>query len=135
MRIMRPTLPAAVLLIAISTLAGSASGMQTKRNKDFRELIVRGERPEITACLVAAIDYARHSALFSNIRWNIDDSDQAILRESESNGRLTRNIQLSVRMQDRAPGFVLGEKWQPVNVSCEQQDDGIVHIDVKPDGS
>ena len=133
MKITLRALPFAVLLTIIPMLADGAGGMQPKRNKDFRELIVRGERPEIAACLVAAIDYARHSTSFSNIRWTIDDSDQAILRESESNGRFIREIQLGVRMLERAPGLVLDEKWRPVHVSCEQQDDGVVHIDVQRD--
>jgi len=119
------------ILLAFTPLPGSAAGsMQHQRNKDFRELIVKGERPEIAACLVAAVDYARHSPDFFAVRWSDDESDHAIMQESETNDRFTRSIRLVAQMRKRSP-IVFSGTWQSVEVSCVQQQDGVVQVKVK----
>ena len=104
--------------------------MQPKPNKDFRELIVKGERPEIAACLVAAIDFARRDSAYGAIRWDDDASDRAIMRETESDGRLTRTVRLTTQMRVRRSLF--GESWRPMEISCEQAEDGAVRVKVIP---
>jgi hypothetical protein len=117
------------LLPALADAKGG--GMQSKPNKDFRELIVKGERPEIAACLVAAIDYARRDPGYGAIRWDDEASDRAIMRESESNGRLTRHVRLTAQMRKQGSVLFAGS-WRSVDVSCEQPEDGVVRVSVKP---
>lgn len=62
--------------------------MQPKRGKDFRELIVKGERPEMTAFLVAAIDFVRKSHEYSSVRWGDADAEEALVQEDEIGGRI-----------------------------------------------
>jgi len=124
----------ASLALSFGLLPGSVNAvgsMQPKRNKDFRELIVKGERPEIAACLAAAIDYARHAPGISAIRWDDDASDKALMRESESNGRLTRFVRLTTQMRMKR-WIAFAETWRSVEVSCEQPEDGSVHLGIHP---
>jgi len=124
-------LSVATSLAFVTTLVGAKGGsMQPKRNKEFRELIVKGERPEIAACLAAAIEYARHNPAFNAIRWDDDASDRAIMRESATNGRLTRYIRLTTQFRMRG-STVFAETWRSMEVSCEQPEDGVVHVNVK----
>lgn len=123
---------ALALLLFLPLAAGAKGGaMQPRPNKDFRELIVKGERPEIAACLVAAIDYARRDPGFGAIRWDEDASDRAVVRESESNGRLTRYIHFTAQLR-KPPSLLHSEDWQTMQVSCEQPEDGSVQVSVKP---
>ena len=125
------TVPLALWLALVPVPATAKGGsMQPKPNKDFRELIVKGERPEIAACLVAAIEFARRNSVYSAVRWDDDASDRAIMRESESNGQLTRQIRLTVQMRTQGSALFAG-KWQPMDVSCEQPEDGAVRVRVK----
>jgi len=113
--------------------AAKGGSLQPKPNKDFRELIVKGERPEIAACLVAVIDAARRNPDYGALRWDEDASDRAILRESESGGRLTRRIDLTVQIRVQATVLSAGA-WHAVGVSCVQPEDGAVHVQWKPGG-
>ncbi len=121
---------AAALALLPGLAAAKGGGMLPRPNKDFRELIVKGERPEIAACLVAAIDYARRDPGYGAIRWDDDASDRAIMRESESNGRLTRNVRLIAQLRKQDSLFT--SAWRPMEVSCEQPEDGGVHVSLKP---
>ncbi|HYA76353.1 MAG TPA: hypothetical protein VED83_05540 [Burkholderiaceae bacterium] len=116
------------LLPALATAAGS---MQSPRNEDFRELIVKGERPEIAACLATAIEYARHNSAISAIRWDDDASDRALMRESENGGRLTRHVRIATQMRMKKWNLFM-EAWRSMDVLCEQTEDGTVHLTVRP---
>jgi len=119
-------------MIALLPVSANAVGsMQPQRNKDFRELIVKGERPEIAACLAAAINYARHAPGISAIRWDDDASDKALMKESESNGRLTRSIRLTTQMRMKR-WIAFAETWRSIEVSCEQPEDGTIRFSVHP---
>ena len=119
--------------LALAPLAALAKGgsLHAKPNKDFRELIVKGERPEIAACLTAAVNYARQSAGYSAIRWDDDASDRAVMRETESNGRLTRQVRLVTQMETQG-SLLSASRWRSVQVSCEQPEDGDIHVEVTP---
>jgi hypothetical protein len=119
----------AMLALAPPLANAKGGGMLPKPNKDFRELIVRGERPEIAACLAAAIDYARRNPGYSAIRWDDDASDRAIMRENDSGGELTRTIRLTARMRVRSGAFA--EVWRTMEVSCVQPESGVVSVSMK----
>ena len=115
----------------LAVQAKGGSNLQPRPNKDFRELIVKGERPEIAACLTAAVDYARHNSEYIAVRWNDDASDRAIMRETESQGRLTRTVLLVTQMETKGL-FLSAGRWRSVQVSCEQPQDGEIHVQVTP---
>jgi len=120
-----------IALAGLPTFADAAGSMQPKPNTDFRELIIKGERPEIAACLAAAIEYARHNPGFTAIRWSSDESDRAVMWESETNGHLTRQIHM--RAQVKTPeSNAFFRHWQSMELYCEQPEDGIVRVSVKP---
>ncbi len=121
----------AVLFAMLPSSADAVGSMQPKRNKDFRELIVKGERPEIAACLAAAIDYARHSPGISAIRWDDDASDKALMLESENNGRLVRSVRLTAQMRMKR-WMVFSEEWRSTEIFCEQPEDGTIRLSVHP---
>ena len=122
---------AGLLALAPALAAAKGGGMQPPPNKDFRELIVKGERPEIAACLVAAIGYARQNSGYNAIRWDDDASDRAVMRESESNGQPVRQVRLVAQLRRRG---LFGESWKPMEVSCVQPEDGSVQVTVTPKG-
>jgi hypothetical protein len=125
-----PQLSLAALLALTPQLADAKGGsMQPRVNKDFRELIVKGERPEIAACLVAVIDYARDNRSYDAVRWDDDASDRAIMRETESNGRLTRQVHLVAQMRSHG---LFSDNWKRMDVSCVQPEDGSVQVTVTP---
>ncbi|MBV8633631.1 MAG: hypothetical protein JO002_04010 [Burkholderiaceae bacterium] len=119
---MKPSLFIAALFAVVAPLA-CAAPVTYHHAKDFRELIVRGERPEIASCMVAALDHVRRNEKFSALRWNDDDSDTAIMRESETGGHLLRSVHFKAEARDRN-GASLFDTWQQVEVHCEQRDEG-----------
>jgi len=128
----RALVSAVVLLALVPVLAAAKGGaMQPKPNKDFRELIVKGERPEIAACLVAAIEYARRDTGYSAIRWDDDASDRAVVREGESKGQLTRYVRLAAQLRIRGSN-PFTQSWRTMEVSCVQPESGAVEVSVKP---
>jgi hypothetical protein len=135
MRAAAATLSLAALLALLPMLADAKGGSMRPwlPKTEFRELIVNGERTEIVACLVAATDYVHHDPTFSAIRWDADASDRAIVREHESNGRLTRSIRLTAQMR-RRESSLFSDPWHLVELTCEQPEDGVVHVDVRPAG-
>jgi len=110
-------------MLAIHAASSDARAPVTRRTtKDFRELIVRGERPEIAACMVAALNYVRSDAKFDAIRWGDDDSDAANMREVESGGHIVRSIRFNAQLRLRRQG-IFSETWQRAEVACRQQDE------------
>jgi len=63
-------------------------------SKDFRSLIIQGERPEIVACMTATSRYVKRSLDYQELRWLDSTSLSAIFNENENNGQLTRVISL-----------------------------------------
>jgi hypothetical protein len=90
--------------------------------KNFRALIVRGERPEIAACMVAALSVVREDTKFDSIRWDVADSDGANVQEFEKNGQLIRTIRFKSYLRQRQQA-IFSDPWQRAEVSCEQRDE------------
>ncbi len=122
---------AGLLALPAGAAQAKGGGLRPKANKDFRELVVRGERPEIAACMVAAIDYARHDAAFDAIRWDENASDRAVMNEKEVDGHFTRSVRLTTQMRTR-DSTIFSETWQPVEISCDQPEDAPLKMHVTP---
>lgn len=124
----------AALALAAGPAAGKGGSLQPKINKDFRELIVKGERPEIAPCLAAAIDYARHASDYTAVRWDDEQSDRAILWERDDSGHFERRVRVTLQMR-AASSAIFAESWQNVTASCEQGEDGRVRLTLTPGAS
>lgn len=116
-----PLLGAMLVIIPVSSEARAPVTHRT--TKDFKELIVKGERPEIAACMVAALNDMRTNTKFDSIRWSDDDSEAAILREAEDDSHhLLRSIRFKAQLRSRTQGGFF-ETWQRAEVNCEQRDE------------
>jgi hypothetical protein len=120
----------AAALAALPGTSGAIGSMQPAPNKDFRELIVAGERPEIAACLAAAIERARSDPAFSAVRWGDAASDRAVMREREQEGKRVRTVHLVAQMRVRGAPIAV-ETWRRVDVNCVQPEDGSVQVEMK----
>lgn len=125
-----------VMGLALCAPGAAAKGgsLQPKPNKDFRELIVQGERPEIAACLVAVLDAARRNPRYGVLRWDNDASDRAVLHEHEVGGQFTRHIELMVQIRVQESLLSAGV-WHAVHVACDQPEDGAVRVSWQPVGA
>jgi len=113
-------------LFCLSSIASSAwpAGAPTTFHvsKDFRSLIVQGERPEIVACMMATRFLVKHSSEFEDLRWPNNASQSAVLNEKEINGQLIRTIVLQAQVLPDVPAIF--ETWKPAQVQCKQVDEG-----------
>jgi hypothetical protein len=111
----------AFALTAVDTHSkGAPTPLHSKRV--FRELIVQGERPEIAACMAAAVAYVRRDAKFDAIRWADDVSDSAYMRETEGGIHVSRTVRFNAHLRDRTHGFFT-ETWTRAEIICEQRDE------------
>jgi hypothetical protein len=116
--------PSAGLMLAIALGALQSPGAPTTYHskKVFRELIVQGERPEIAACMVAAVNHAHHDAKFDSIRWAEDVSESAYMRETEGGIHIARTVRFRAELRERSRGFAT-DIWKPAAIVCEQRDE------------
>jgi hypothetical protein len=112
----------AAVLAVLPASSYARAPVTPRTSKDFRELIVRGERPEIAACMVAALNYVRDDSKYDALRWLDDLSYAAIMRESESGGHLVRTVRLPAEFRAREHGNFF-ETWRDVEIVCEQRDE------------
>lgn len=115
------------ILMAILSSYSVAAPVTYHSAKDFRELIVRGERPEVASCMVAALADVRKSEKFAALRWTDDDSDAAIMNESEINGHLQRQVHFHAEARERQSGFIF-DTWGKVEIACEQRDERVPEV-------
>jgi hypothetical protein len=110
-------------LSSIASNAWSAGAPTTFHvSKDFRSLIVQGERPEIVTCMMATRFLVKHSSEFEDLRWLNTTSQTAVLNEKEINGLLFRTIMLQAQVLPDVSAIF--ETWKPAQVQCKQVDEG-----------
>jgi hypothetical protein len=105
-----------------------AAPVSFQTSKDFRGLIVEGERPEIVACMTATRRFFKNSTEYEDYRWPSNPSQSAILNEKEVNGRLNRTI--TMRAQVLPNVEALFKSWLPVQVRCQQVNEGYPEVSV-----
>lgn len=120
---------AAALLAAADPAQARASRASRQNSRLFRELIVSGERPEIVACMVAAVEHSHSDRVFSGLRWGADVSDTAYMRETDGGIHMTRTIRFKGESQRRSRS--LFAVWEPVEVVCEQRDEEPLEVKIK----
>ena len=116
--------------LVLSAVAEARTPVTHHTTMDFRSLIVQGERPEIAACMVAALGLMRSDSKYDAIRWSESDSERAKMREVENGNRLIRNVQFNARVRERDhPLFT--ENWQTAEINCEQRDEESPEVRVR----
>lgn len=119
-----------VLMAGLSPLLVNAKGAPVSLNlsKNFRNLIIQGERPEIVACMVASNRYFKKVPNFAEMRWLDSTSQTALMHEKEIDHHLTRIIALDAEVIPNANTFF--KSWTPVKIECIQVDEGDPQVKV-----
>ena len=103
---------------ALCLAAGSSSF--APRIKSVHELIVEGDRPEISACLYAAQLAVGQSQEFDRIRWSERISDETLVRETRAAGELVRTTKFEASARTLGKGLFSRRHWIDVLVECRQ---------------
>jgi hypothetical protein len=106
------------LLPSLSLAAGSLSF--APRLKSVHELIVAGERPEISACLYSAELAVTHSHEFERLRWSDSISDQSVVQEYRLAGDWVRVTKFDASALAYGAGLFSTRHWVDVRVECQQ---------------
>jgi hypothetical protein len=101
-----------------SSAAGSPSFAH--RIKSVHELIIEGERPEISGCLYSAELAASQGEEFERIRWNERISEESVVREYRLAGDWVRVTKFPATALTRGAGLFSGQRWVDVLVECQQ---------------
>jgi hypothetical protein len=106
------------LLPALVLAAGSQSF--PRRIKSLHELVVEGDRPEISACLYSAQLAVSHGGEFDRIRWSDDVSDATLVREYRLAEDWVRVTKFPASARTQSAGLFSRQRWVDVVVECEQ---------------
>ena len=102
-------------------------------SKDFKSLIIQGERPEIVACMTATSRYVKKSMDYKELRWLDSTSLSAIFNENENNGQLTRVISLQALALINTSNVF--DSWTPIVIRCKQVNEGYPEVSLNVLGS
>ena len=106
------------LLPALSLAAGSPSFAPWI--KSVHELIVEGDRPEISACLYSAQLAVSKSHEFERIRWTDRISDESVVREYHLAADWVRVTKFEASALTQGTGLFFRRRWVDVLVECQQ---------------
>jgi hypothetical protein len=106
------------ILPAVSSATGSPSAVP--RIKSVHELIVAGDRPEISACLYSAQLSVKKSHDFERIRWSDSVSDDSLVREYRLGGDWVRVTRFQASALTQGSGLFSRQRWVDVWVECQQ---------------
>jgi len=122
-----------VLLPAASPAAGSSGFVP--RIKSVHELIVEGDRPEISACLYSAELAVSKTPGFERIRWTDRILDESVVREYRMGADWVRATRFEASALTPGKGFFSHQQWVDVLVECRQVNETAptVTMRVKPE--
>ena len=106
------------LLPAVSMAAGSQNF--PPRAKSVQELIVDGDRPEISACLYSAQLAVSKGREFERIRWSNRISDESVVREYRLAADWVRVTRFEASALTQGRGLFSKQRWVDVLVECQQ---------------
>jgi hypothetical protein len=103
---------------ALSLAIGSPLG---PRIESVPELIVEGDRPEISACLYSAQLAATRGPEFARIRWSPSVSDESLVREYRRGDEWTRVTTFEASALTQGRWWLFSKRrWVEVRVECRQ---------------
>ena len=110
------------LLLTCNLIFAKGAPITHQTAKDFKNLIIQGERPEIVACMAATLNEIKRNKTFDAFHWLDATSKTALMHENEINGKLTRNITLQAQAVLSGKSFF--DLITPLQIECEQVDEG-----------
>jgi hypothetical protein len=111
-----------VLLFGSSLVWAKGAPTTHQTAKDFKNLIIQGERPEIVACMAATLHEIKGIKTYEAFRWTDGTSKTALMHETEIDGHLRRSITLQAQAILSSQSFF--DLVSPIQVQCEQLDEG-----------
>jgi hypothetical protein len=105
-------------LPALSLAAGSQNF--PPRARSVQELIVDGDRPEISACLYSAQLAVGRGREFEHIRWSNRVSDESVVREYRLAADWVRVTRFEANALTPGSGLFSKKRWVDVLVECQQ---------------
>jgi hypothetical protein len=106
------------LLPALCLAAGSSGFAQ--HIKSVQQLIVEGDRPEISACLYSAELAVSRRHEFEHIRWSERISDESVVREYRLAADWIRVTKFEASALTQGPALFSQQRWVDVLVECQQ---------------
>ena len=110
------------LLFSASFAWAKGAPITHQTAKDFKNLIIQGERPEIVACMAATMNELKSLKTYEAFRWTDGTSKTALMHENEIDGHLLRTITLQAQAILSSQSFF--DLVSPIQVQCEQFDEG-----------
>lgn len=118
-RRVRRAVAALLVLLPVPVLAAGSSSYPW-RIKTLYELIVQGDRPEISACLYAAQLAVSGGHEFDRLRWSERISEASVVREYRLASDWVRVTQFEASALTHGEGLFAAQRWVDVLVECQQ---------------
>lgn len=113
------------LCLALPWQGLHASPVSTRLSKVYKELLIQGERPEISSCMALAFKSSRENGPYEQIYYSTDVQDSALVQEDLSDDRLVKLVILRAKGQPRQSSFYLKNSLDPIEIVCVQTDEGV----------
>ena len=113
------------LILSLGSASSWASPVSTRLNKVYKELVIQGERPEISSCMALAFKSAHESGPYEQIFYPSNVQDLALVQEGIEDGHLVKVVTLYAQGQSRKLGFYLENPLKNIEIICTQIDEGI----------
>lgn len=121
-------LPILGLLLTFSLAFSKGAPITHQTAKDFKNLIIQGERPEIVACMAATLNEFKRNKTLEAFQWNDSTSKTALMHEKELGGHLTREITLQARAVQSGKSFF--DVVSPLQIECKQIDESYPSVTI-----
>lgn len=102
-----------------------ASLVGTRLDKVYKQLIIQGERPEISSCMALAFKAIRQNAPYEAINYADDVQDSALVQEAFDGDHLVKLVTISAKGLPRKTGFYLANSPEEITIICYQMDEGV----------
>ena len=100
--------------------AGSSVSRANQYHKIFREVIIEGARPEISACLTIATVAVSADPLYQKLDWNDESTLRSIVNESYQNDVAVKDTTISALGLIRDESVFHLDNWDNVIIRCHQ---------------
>lgn len=108
-----------------------ASPVGTRLNKVYKELVIQGERPEISSCMALALKSSRENGPYEQIFYSAQTQDIALAQEALTDGHLIKIVIVRAKGEPRQRGFYVNNPLQNIEIVCSQVDEGIPVVQFK----
>ncbi|WP_114638398.1 hypothetical protein [Polynucleobacter necessarius] len=108
-----------------------SSPVSTRLNKVYKELIIQGERPEVSSCMALAFKATRENAPYEQITYPADMQAAALVQERVEGDHLIKLVSMQAMGAPRKSGFYIVNPPQKIEIYCTQMDEGIPVVSFK----